>query len=240
MEVSAIENPYRAALERSLDPVLDRVRGAAERAGRAPDSIKIVAVTKGHPLAAVEAALEAGLRDIGENRVEELEAKVQALDGRLAPTWHLIGHVQGRKAARAASLFELFHALDSIRLANRLSALATRMAQPLRVLVQVNASGEGSKGGLPLDSATEGLAEIVELPGLKVEGLMTMAPFTADHGMVRSTFRALRVVHESAKQASCYRGTELSMGMTNDFEIGIEEGSTLIRLGTALFGERPK
>ncbi len=229
---------YREALARNLEGVKDRVARASERSGRSPDAVRVVAVTKGHPFDAVQAAVAAGLTDIGENRVEELSRKVQAAEGHIRPTWHLIGHVQRRKAQQAMHLFDLFHAVDSVRLARRLHSLAAESARTLQVLVQVNTSGEASKGGLSGAQALDELAAVVSLSGLQVRGLMTMAPFTDDARVVRRTFRDLRALHERASRDTNYRGTELSMGMTNDFEIAIEEGSTLVRLGTALFGER--
>lgn len=245
MEMSAIDSPYPVALERTLDSVRERMAEAAARSGRSADAVTLVAVTKGHPLDAVRAALDAGLCHLGENRVEELQRKASALvdtpgTAPAAPIWHLIGHLQRRKAPVAAGLFHLFHAVDSVRLAQRLSTLAVEGARTLRTLVQINASGEGTKGGLPLESALDDLGTLLELPGLQVEGLMTMAPFTMDEHILRDTFQGVRLLHERARRELSYTGTELSMGMTNDFEIGIEEGSTLIRLGTALFGERQK
>lgn len=244
MEEGAIENPYEAALERTLVSVQDRVAAAAERSGRPAGAVTLIAVTKGHPLDAVHAALARGLRHLGENRIEELGSKVASVastDGATGPPiWHLIGHLQRRKVPAAVGLFNLFHALDSVRLARRLSTVATEEAATLDALVQVNASGEGTKGGLALDSAIDELGQVLELPGLRVQGLMTMAPFTTDEHILRGTFKRLRLLHERARRELQYVGTELSMGMTNDFEIGIEEGSTLVRLGTALFGERHK
>jgi len=228
---------YRGRLTETVPRVRDRIAASALRAGRDPADVTLVAVSKGHPPEAVEAALDVGLRDLGENRVAELARKVDTF-GRDRLRWHLIGHVQSRKAAVAASLPHLFHALDSEGLAGRLSRLLVTDRRELSVLLQVNTSGESSKGGFSLNEAVEAVARIAELPGLNVEGMMTMAPFVSDEGVLRDTFRALREVHERATAASGYCGKHLSMGMTNDFEIAIEEGSTLVRVGTALFGER--
>ena len=239
MEVTATGRRYAEALARSLPDVRDRVARAAERAGRSAADVVTVAVTKGHPFSAVQAALDAGIRHLGENRVEELESKRQRLGSDARAVWHLIGHVQRRKAERATQAADLFHAVDSVRLATRVASFR-ESGDPMPVLVQVNTTGEESKGGLGRSRAVDGIAEIAELSGLDVRGLMTMAPFTDDMRVVRAAFAGLREVHERARAATAYRGTELSMGMSNDFEIGIEEGGTLIRLGTALFGERPR
>ena len=228
---------YATRLEQTLPVVRERVERAAHAAGRAVGSVRIVAVTKGHPLDAVDAALAAGLRDLGENRVEELEGKVLA-HGREAATWHMIGHVQGRKARQAAELAHLIHSVDSERLADRLARIGTEDATEVRVLAQVNTSAESSKGGFERQKAVESVHRLAELPGLKVEGLMTMAPLVDDEALLHAAFRRLREIHENLRRVTARVGAELSMGMTNDLEIAIQEGSTMIRIGTALFGER--
>jgi pyridoxal phosphate enzyme (YggS family) len=215
----------------------ERVERATRAAGRPASSVRVLAVTKGHPLDAVDAALAAGLRDLGENRVEELEEKVRAR-GREAATWHMIGHVQGRKARRTAELAHLIHSLDSERLAERLAKAGTELGADVRVLAQVNTTAEPTKGGFEIDGAVENIHRLAELPGLGVEGLMTMAPLVDDEAVLHAAFRRLREVHESLRRATDRVGPELSMGMTNDLEIAIQEGSTMIRIGTALFGER--
>lgn len=218
--------------------VRERIAAAAERSGRTADAVTIVAVTKTYPAATVLSARDAGLRDVGENRVQELAEKVETV-GRDAVKWHLIGHLQRNKARRAIQSFDLLHSLDSVRLARELSAAAAESA-PVRTLVQVNASGEESKSGLELSELIEALGTICELPGLRVEGLMTMAPFTDDRNVVRRTFEATRRARdEAARQIPGFRGEHLSMGMSNDYEAAVEEGSTLVRLGTVLFGARP-
>ena len=238
---------FRRRIEEALPRVLDRIAAAAERSAREPGAVRIVAVTKGHPQEAVEAVLDAGLADVGENRVEELEEKAPAFRGRRA-RWHMIGHVQGRKAARAARLAELLHSVDSLRLAGRLSRAAEGAGTRLPVLVQVNASGEAAKGGFPVtgrpeaawQEALEGIAEVAALPGLRPVGLMTMAPFTSDDSVVRAAFRRTRKVLEAAAEIEGFDARELSMGMSNDYETAVEEGSTIVRLGTILLGERPR
>ena len=230
---------YRESLNQGLPRVRDTIAAAAARSGRDPDAVTLVAVTKAHPLEAVQAALEAGLRDMGENRVEELQWKARAL-ARTAVRWHMVGHVQRLKLPGLAGIPRLVHSIDSVRLAQRFSSVAVASGHPFRVLLQANTSGEGTKGGFSRDELVEAIHEIVELPSLEVRGLMTMAPFTDDEAVVRSTFRRLREVHETLRSTSAYEADQLSMGMTNDYQIAIEEGSTMVRIGTALFGARQR
>jgi pyridoxal phosphate enzyme (YggS family) len=239
----ATSEAYAARLERTLPELRERVLRASEAAARAPASVRIVAVTKSHPLEAVDAALDAGLHDLGENRVEELEEK-RAARPDVAATWHMIGHVQGRKAPRAAALADLVHSVDSRRLAEKLARAATDGAAPglggqVAVLAQVNTSEEESKGGFELAAAVDAIHELAELPGLRVDGLMTMAPLVDDERVLSAAFAGLRRTLETLRKVSDRVGPELSMGMTNDLEVAIREGSTMIRIGTALFGERP-
>ena len=235
------QDAYHQTLARNLPRVRARMAAAAERAGRPADATRIVAVTKGHPAAAVEAALAAGLRDLGENRVEELLEKAPLFAERPV-AWHVIGHVQSRKARGAARLAALVHSVDSLRLARKLSLRAEAEGRRLPVLVQVNASGEAAKGGFPAAAgaaqAADAVAAVAANPGLCVTGVMTMAPFVADEAVLRATFARTREVIEAAQGADGVEGAELSMGMSNDFEIAIEEGSTMVRLGTTLFGPR--
>ena len=228
---------YRARLAETLPAVRERLARALERAGRR-DEVVIVAVTKGHGPEALEALLDAGLARFGENRVQELEAKVAAV-GRERAEWHLIGHLQRNKVRRALPLFDLIHSIDSLRLAQELSKEAGRAGRTVTGLVQVNTSGEPTKGGLRAEEAVEGVGRIVELPGLRIQGLMTMAPFTDDERVIRRTFAAARELFEAcAKQVPAFEARHLSMGMSNDFEVAVEEGSTMVRLGTVLLGER--
>ncbi len=230
---------YGKMLAETLPRVRERMESAAHAAGRPSGSVRLVAVTKGHPLAAIRAALDAGLRDLGENRVGELERKAQAL-GSEEVRWHMIGHLQRRKAPRAAELADLIHSVDSNRLAERLSRVAGEEGPAVRILAQVNTSGEQSKGGYGEAGAVEEIHRVAELPGLRVEGLMTMAPLAAEDPVLARTFRRLREISETLRSLTDEVGPELSMGMTNDMEIAIREGSTLVRIGTALFGERVK
>jgi pyridoxal phosphate enzyme (YggS family) len=221
-----------------LAGVRERIEGAKARAGRA-DAVTLVAVTKTHPADVVRAAVAAGVGDVGENRVQEMDDKVGEI-GRGAVRWHLIGHLQRNKAARAVAIADLVHSLDSLRLAEALSAEAVRAGITLPVLVQVNTSGEESKFGLPADKAVDAAGAMAALPGLRLEGMMTMAPFTDDEAVIRRTFAAARrLCEEAARQVPGF-GRALSMGMSNDFEAAVEEGSTLVRVGSTLFGERAR
>jgi PLP dependent protein len=225
-------------LGETLGGVRARVDGALERSGRA-GGVRIVAVTKGQPVEAVEAALRAGLEAVGENRIQELEAKVGAV-GRDATEWHMIGHLQRNKARSGIALFDWIHSVDSLRLARTLSREAERAGVRVRGLLQVNVSGEESKGGFGPEAALAALPELGSLAGLEIHGLMTMAPWTGDEAVLRGTFRRTRELLERCEREGpgVLHGRELSMGMSNDFEIAIEEGATMIRLGTVLFGER--
>jgi pyridoxal phosphate enzyme (YggS family) len=227
-------------LPRRLGEVRERISAALHRSGRAGEDVRIVAVTKTHPASAVLAAKAAGLQDAGENRVQELEEKV-GIVGREAVRWHLIGPLQRNKAKRAVRLFDLLHSLDSARLAEKLSAEAGEDGLIFRVLVQVNASGEASKSGFSPEALVDEVAGIAALPGLEVIGLMTMAPFTEEEKVVRETFsRTRRLFEDVARQVPAFRAEHLSMGMSNDYQIAVEEGSTMLRLGTVLLGEREK
>lgn len=228
---------YATRLTETLPRVRERMAAAAESAGRPVDDVRLVAVTKGHPVDAVEAALDAGLEDLGENRVSELEGKAAAVGDRPV-RWHMIGHLQRRKAPRVVGVAHLVHSVDSPRLAERLSRVAAEAGVTVDGLAQVNTSGEDSKGGFDLDNALEAVHEAAELPHLRIRGLMTMAPFVDDEAVLTDTFRRLRTVHDRLRAVSDRVGPELSMGMTNDLEIAIREGSTMVRIGTALFGER--
>ena len=235
--MATISGTYAARLTETLPRVKERMRVALAAAGRGEDDVRLVAVTKSHPFEAVEAALAAGLTDLGENRVSELAQKVEAF-GSDGITWHMIGHVQSRKAPRLVGLAGMLHSLDSGKLAGKLSRAAVDRGTLVEVLAQVNTSGEASKGGFDVDNGLDSILEIAELPGLRVRGLMTMAPFVDDERVLGSAFGGLRRLSERLREASDLVGPELSMGMTNDLEIAIREGSTMVRIGTALFGER--
>ncbi len=238
--VHAAAETYATRLEEALPAVRERIARAADASDRPVESVRLVAVTKAHPIEAAEAALAAGLTDLGENRVEELEGKVAAL-GAAAATWHMIGHVQSRKARRAMRAADVIHSVDTSRLGERLSRAAEEEeAGRIAVLAQVNIAGETSKSGFDTTDAVERIHALAELPGLDVRGLMTMAPFVDDEAVLGGTFARLRIISEQLRELSDRVGPELSMGMTHDLEIAIREGSTMVRIGTALFGERDR
>lgn len=230
---------YVERLRESLPRVEERIAAAQARAGR-EGVVRIVAVTKGHPPAAALAALEVGLETLAENRVQQLEEKVEAV-GRDRAEWHLIGHLQRNKIRRALPLFDVIESIDSMRLAEALSAEAEREGREVRGLVQLNVSGEASKGGFPAEAAMDAVARIAALPALRIDGLMTMAPFTDDEAVVRATFaRARELFERCGQEVPGFEARSLSMGMSGDFEVAVEEGSNLVRLGTILFGERTR
>jgi len=232
-----ITSTYDERVAVSLPEIRDRISDAAGRSGRGSADVTLVAVTKAHPIEAVQAALSHGLFDLGENRTEELEWKRAAVEEGRA-RWHMIGHVQRRKAPRLVGVADLVHSIDSVRLAERLSNAAVEAGKVVSVLVQVNTSGEESKAGFRGAGLKDEVQRVLNLPGVEIRGLMTMAPLTDDEALLRRTFAGVRMLHEELRAVVGYCGDHLSMGMTNDFEIAIEEGSTMIRIGTALFGKR--
>jgi pyridoxal phosphate enzyme (YggS family) len=217
-------------IETNLREVQGRIARACERSHRSPGEITLVAITKGVEVPAIRAAFNLGIRDFGENRVQEAEAKiVQLADLKPNVTWHMVGHLQSNKAKSAVELFDIIHSVDSVRLAEILNR---RVEKILPVLLEVNVSGEATKGGFSVAETEAAVKEIRQLPNLKVLGLMTVAPFVADAEEVRPVFRKLRELRDSL-------GLEhLSMGMTDDFEVAVEEGATMLRIGRAIFGER--
>ena len=231
----------RAIAER-LEAVRERIAQACQRAGRHADDITLVGVTKTFPVEMVAAAYEAGLRDFGENRVQELTSKAQAMPGTIqggAFRWHMIGHLQRNKARDVVPCADVFHALDSLRLAGALDKRAAEAGRILPCFVQVNVSGEASKFGLDPGAAAEVVQRLAEHEHLRVVGLMTLAAPAADPEEVRPQFRRLRTLFETGSHGRFEPMTSLSMGMSGDFEVAIEEGATHIRLGTILFGRRP-
>lgn len=217
-----------------LNEVRQRIDSAVRRGGHG-QTVTIVAVTKTHGPDAVVAASEAGLHDVGENRVQEALPKMDAVSAPLR--WHLIGHLQ-RNKVKSLSRFDLFHAVDSIRLADAASEHGMATNRPVSALMQVNVVGEQSKGGFEEDAWGSAAEHFCGLAGLRVRGLMTMAPFDADERTLRTVFSGAR----RARAMLCDAGhpaTELSMGMSNDYELAVEEGATFVRLGTVLFGARP-
>lgn len=220
-----------------VQAVRERIAAAARRAGRRPEDVTLVAVSKARPLETIEAAYAVGLRHFGENRVQEAMAKF----GEFHPpdlTLHLIGHLQSNKAKQAAAFCDVLHSLDSARLAAVLAGHCARRSAPLPVLVEVNVAGEESKFGVMPAEVLPLLRTVLTLPGLRPVGLMTIAPLVSDGEQTRPVFRRLRELRDECARALGVPLPELSMGMTNDFEVAVEEGATLVRVGRALFGER--
>jgi PLP dependent protein len=196
-----------------------------------------VAVTKTHPPEVVQEALAAGLKSVGENKVQEAKAKREALDGDPA-TWHLLGHLQGNKAKIAARTFDWIQSIDSLEIAQLLNRFAEEESRHLRVLLQVNISGENTKYGISPDALSALSLEVNNLSRLELRGLMTMAPYTLEIEKTRPVFAGLREARDRVEKETGLLLPDLSMGMSGDFPVAIEEGATLIRLGTALFGQR--
>lgn len=227
-------------LERRISIVQERIATAARRAGRDPGDITLVAVSKTQPPEIVAAAHVAGLRQFGENRVEEAGPKAEAVAALVppgtGPAWHMVGHVQSRKAAHVLPWASVVHSVDSVKLAQRLSRLCVDNRRELSILLEVNASGEATKYGLEPGTVPGAVAAIAELPGLHLDGLMTMAPIVDEPELARPVFAALRQLRRDlAQRFPALSWRHLSMGMTDDFEIAIEEGATLVRIGRAIF-----
>jgi hypothetical protein len=228
----------------NLQAVRDRVAAACRRAGRSPDEVAIVAVSKTFPATLVAEACRAGLTDIGENRVQEAAAKIPQVEALGShPRWHLVGHLQTNKVKTALGLFDIIHSVDSLRLAEAISRqaeaqvvrredLPASQAGPAPVLLEVNVGGEASKFGFTPGEAGRAVEQMVRLPGLAVQGLMTVAPLSDDPEEARPVFRELRRLRDALGLR------HLSMGMTDDFEVAIEEGATMVRIGRAIFGPR--
>lgn len=234
------------SIRENYQKVLEKIELAARQAGREPSEIQLVVVTKGHPLEIVEEAIEAGARRFGENYAEEGVEKLQALEAQKDLEWHMIGHVQSRKARLVCAHYDFLHSLDSLKLAERLNRFAAEAGRILPVFIECNTSGEETKFGFPAwqeedwRDLEDEFAKILELPNLQVRGLMTMAPFFDDPEPARPYFRNLRRLRSQlARRLPAGRWDELSMGMSGDYEVAIQEGATLVRIGTAILGMRP-
>jgi len=218
------------SIKANLEQVRRRIAQACQRAGRSPEEITIVAVTKGVSPTAIQAAFRAGVRHFGENRVQEAQAKREQLLGlEPRPTWHFMGHLQTNKVGAALRLFDIIHSVDSLRLAE---ALSQRVQGKIPILLEVNIAGEATKSGFLPNQLEAAFREIGRLPGLEVKGLMTVAPQAASPEEVRPFFREMHQLAEALRLA------ELSMGMSDDFEVAAEEGATMVRLGRVIFGQR--
>ncbi len=231
-----MDNP-RSFQER-LDLVRARMSAACARVGRAPAEVKLLAVTKTMPAERVREAVACGLTLFGENRVQEAQAKIPLCPGRLS--WHLVGHLQRNKTAAAVELFDMIHSVDSVRLLETVDRCAAAAGKIMPVCLEVNVSGESSKYGMPPADVAAAVVAANHLNNVNVVGLMTIPPFSPEPEKARPFFRRLREIRDEVHRALQISLTELSMGMTGDFEVAIEEGATYIRVGTALFGERSR
>ena len=223
-----------------MQRVREQIASAVARAHRQIEEVTLVAVSKTHPPEMIREAIEAGLTDFGENRVQEAEDKVPQV-GRHKARWHLIGHLQSNKARRAVELFDVIHSLDSAALASRLNRFCLQLNRgELPVLIQVDLAHEATKSGAPENQLARIVEVVRESAALRLIGLMALPPFFEDAERVRRYFRRLRELRDELKSQSAFgdQPGELSMGMTHDYEIAIEEGATMLRIGTAIFGER--
>lgn len=224
-------------IEVRLQQIRDRIDAAASRGGWDPSRVVIVAVTKGHPAARVDEVLAAGVDHIGENRVQEARAKKPEVDR--PGTWRLIGPLQRNKVGKALELFDWLDAIDRWEVATEVSRRAARLDRTVPVLLEVNVAGESQKHGFAPEQVDALFGRIVELPGLRVEGLMTVAPLVQDPEEVRPVFRSLRELRDRLQDRRGVALPWLSMGMSHDFEVAVAEGANMVRLGTALLGPRP-
>ena len=223
-----------------LTDVIGRINAAAVRAGRSANAITLISISKTHSSDRIRLAIDCGASDVGENRLQEAEPKITEV-GRDRVRWHLVGHLQANKARKAIRLFDVIHSLDSIELAKRLDRLCVEEKRDeLPVLVQVNLGGEESKSGVDERDVFDLVKAAEECERLKVIGLMSVPPYFEDPQEVRPFFTRLRQLRDELKSRGSFAGGmgELSMGMTHDFEVAIEEGATMVRIGTAIFGER--
>jgi PLP dependent protein len=221
------------------EAVLGRIAEAAAKVGRDPAGVTLVAVSKTHPAAVVQAAIDAGLTVLGENRVQEAVEKVAGTHG---GTWHLIGPLQANKARRAIAAVDVIEAVDSIELARRLDRIAgeLRPGERFPVLLEVNVADDPAKAGFTPDDATRSLEALLDLPNLRLDGLMTIGRLVDDAEASRPTFAALRELGERLRTRDPRLRAALSMGMSDDYPVAVEEGATIVRVGRALFGERPE
>lgn len=227
-----------ADIVKNLEKIRERMAQAAGRAGRSPADIGLVAVSKMVGVEAIRKAIEAGVTIFGESYIQEARTKIPQIPGMVR--WDFIGHLQRNKVRHAVGLFQMMHSCDSLVLAQEINRIAMQNEKRVRVLVEVNVSGEKAKSGIDPEGANNLVKEMTSLSHLSLEGLMTMAPYSDDPEDSRPYFRGLRNIRETLNKQ--HKGTltlkELSMGMSSDFEVAIEEGATLVRIGTAIFGER--
>lgn len=226
------------SLADNLEKVQQRIRAACDRAGREANSVTLLAVTKSHPPETVQAAAKLGLTVFGENKVQEAKAKMPLCPGNLR--WHMIGHLQSNKCRDAVELFKMIQSVDSLSLAQEINKRAEQAARTMPVLIEVNVAVEASKFGYQPEQLLAELKELNALPRIEIHGLMTVPPWSAEVEKTRPHFRRLREIKAQCEQILGAPLPQLSMGMSGDFEIAIEEGATMVRIGTELFGPRTK
>jgi pyridoxal phosphate enzyme (YggS family) len=226
------------SIAENLERVREQIAQAAARAGRVAEEIELVAITKMHPAEKVREAIEAEQTLFGESRVQEARAKIPELPSNLR--WHFVGHLQKNKIRHALPLFEMIHSVDSFDLAQDINRIAEEQGVHPRVLLEVNVAGEGSKFGFAPDDLREQMEALLALPRLSIEGLMCIPPLVMESEDSRKFFVQVRELRDSLEKEFNMKLPQLSMGMTQDFRIGIQEGATLVRVGTAIFGERSK
>ncbi len=227
------------SIRENIKIISENIAAAAEKAGRDPAEVSIIAAAKTQPPERLKQAIEAGVNTLGENRVQEAQTHMKSLAG-VNVIWHCIGHLQRNKAREALSLFAMIHSLDSLRLAHKIEEEAKTQGKKISALLQINISGEETKGGFSECNLEEILGELNRLEMIELQGLMTMPPFFDDPEKARPFFRRLAELKEAANQGGWYRAPleQLSMGMSGDYQVAVEEGATLVRLGTVLFGPR--
>ena len=232
------------SVAKNIGQIQEQISAAAQRSGRKPEEITLMAVSKTFPAESIREAHAAGLRLFGESKVQEFSGKVEALKHLPDVEWHMIGHLQTNKANKAAELFSAIDSVDSLRLAEKLNLVCQQLGKRLPILIEINVGGEAAKSGIePASQEFEGILQAVgQLDQLTIHGLMTVPPFTDDPQSARPFFRKLREIRDqiSARRIPAVAMDVLSMGMSHDFEVAIEEGSTCVRVGTAIFGERKK
>ena len=226
------------SIAKNLDRVREQIATAAAKSGRSAEDVELLAISKTHPVESVREAIEAGQTLFGESRVQEARAKIPELPSNIR--WHFVGHLQKNKVRPALPLFEMIHSVDSLALAHDINRIAEGEGLYPRVLLEVNVAGEGSKFGFAPGQLREQMEELLALPRLSMEGLMCIPPLAVESEDSRKFFVEVRALRDSLEQEFTLKLPQLSMGMTQDFSIGIEEGATLVRVGTAIFGERKK
>ncbi|MGA2854376.1 MAG: YggS family pyridoxal phosphate-dependent enzyme [Verrucomicrobiota bacterium] len=222
----------------NLNFIQQRIRAACERSGRAPDSVTLLAVSKTHPPETIRAAADCGQLLFGENKIQEAKAKIPLCPGKCR--WHFIGHLQSNKVRDAVELFGMIQSVDSLSLALEVNKRCEQAAKKMPVLLEVNVAGEASKSGYQPEKLLAELKELNKLPRIEIHGLMTVPPFVIEPEKARPHFRRLRELKRQCEEILGAPLPHLSMGMSGDFEVAIEEGATLVRIGTALFGPRRK